>query len=226
MTVRICASIVASTMRDMERMMRRAERDGADFIEVRLDYIRGKYSLKEVRKLSTLPLIATNRHLMEGGLFEGSEEERFRLLSSAADLGFEFIDVELSTESSDERVKSLIDTGAQTIISAHIFDSTPNLSTLNSIFKKETSTHASVCKIVTSAKAFEDNLRCLKFVEKASQKANVICFCMGELGITSRLLSPLVGGYFTYASVQKGKEAAPGQLTISEMRRFYEVLGA
>jgi len=226
MSVKICASVTASAMRDVKRMMKRAERNGADLIEVRMDYIKEEYSLKEVRRLSSLPLIATNRPLREGGLYEGSEEERIRLLSSAADSDFDFIDVELSTEGSEEIVKRLVDTGAETIISSHIFDSTPSLSELNLVFKKELSTRADVCKIVTSAKEFEDNLRCLRFVEKASKKANVTSFCMGELGITSRLLSPLFGGCFTYASVEKGRESASGQLTVAEMRGFYEVLGA
>jgi 3-dehydroquinate dehydratase type I len=225
MTIKICASMNATTLRSLERMMRKAERDEADLIEVRMDYLREKGTTKVIRKLSDLPLIATNRPLREGGLFEGADEERIYQLFSAVDSDFDFIDIELSTKGSREVVKRLKDSGAQTIISSHVFDSTPNLSTLNLIFNKELKTRADVYKIVMSAKTFEDNLRCLRFVEKASKKAMVTCFCMDEVGITSRLLSPLFGGCFTYASVEKGKEAAPGQLTVAEMRRFYEILG-
>ena len=225
MTVKICASVTANSLQDMRRMMRNAERDGADLIEVRMDYLQGKYDLKEIRKFSDLPLIATNRPPREGGLFKGSEEERIRLLSSAVDSDFDFVDIELSTEESEEIVKKLKGRGVETIISSHLFDSNPNLATLNTIFRKEKSTHADVCKIVMSANEFVDNLTCLRFVEKTSRKANVVCFCVGEKGITSRLISPLFGGYFTYASVEVGKEAAPGQLTVAEMRKFYEVLG-
>lgn len=225
MTVKICASVTANNLRDMEKMISSAEKNGADLIEIRLDYIKCKYNLKEVRKLSVLPLIATIRPLREGGLFEGSEEERIRLLYSAVDSDFDFIDVELSSKGSEAIIKRMIDGGAGTIISSHIFDSTPNLSTLNLIFKRELSTHADICKITTLAKEFKDNFRCLKFVEESSRKAKVACICMGELGIISRLLSPLFGGCFTYASVEKGKEAAPGQLTVAEMRKFYEILG-
>lgn len=225
MTVKICAAVTARTLRDMDRMMRRAERDGADLIEVRLDHLRERCVLKEVRGLSALPMIATNRPSWEGGLFEGSEEERLHLLSVAADSDFEFIDVELSTEGSGKMVKRVMDAGAEAIISSHILDSTPSLSSLNKIFQKELSTQANICKIVTSATRFRDNLTCLGFVDKAYKKANTVCFCMGELGITSRLLSPLFGGHFTYASVEKGKESALGQLTVAELRSFYEVLG-
>jgi 3-dehydroquinate dehydratase len=48
---------------------------------------------------------------------------------------------------------------------------------------------------------------------------------MGELGKTSRLLSPLFGGFFTFASLERGKETAAGQLTVQEMKAVYETLG-
>jgi 3-dehydroquinate dehydratase len=48
---------------------------------------------------------------------------------------------------------------------------------------------------------------------------------MGELGRVSRLLSPLFGGFFTFASLELGSETAAGQMTIQEMRAAYELLG-
>ncbi|MFH0748347.1 MAG: type I 3-dehydroquinate dehydratase [Candidatus Bathyarchaeota archaeon] len=226
MTVKICATITGSTMREIERVIKKAEKDSADLIEIRIDYVQGKYSLRDVRKLSALPLIATNRPVRENGLFKGSEEERIRILSLAANSGFDFIDVELSTDDSKEIIKRMMDTGAKTIISSHILCSTPHLSTLDLILKRELETHATINKLVTFAKTFQDNLTILNFVQVSSKQSNIVCFCMGELGITSRLVTPLVGGFLTYASLQKGKESAVGQLTLSEMRRFYSVFGA
>ena len=225
MTVKICATITATTLCDMGKMIKKVERDGADLIEVRLDYLQEEYDLKDIRTLSALPLIATNRPLKEGGFFRSSEEERIGILLLAANLDFEFVDIELSIAASENLVKKIKEAGAEVIISSHISDSTPDLLTLNHFFKKALNTHADVCKLVTSATTFRDNITCLKFIGKAYKKANVVCFCMGELGVTSRLLSPLFGGYFTYASVEKGKESAPGQLTVAELRSFYQVLG-
>ena len=48
---------------------------------------------------------------------------------------------------------------------------------------------------------------------------------MGEHGKVSRLLSPLFGGFFTFASLEQGSETAPGQMSIKEMRSAYELLG-
>jgi 3-dehydroquinate dehydratase len=47
---------------------------------------------------------------------------------------------------------------------------------------------------------------------------------MGELGKTSRLLSPIFGAFFTFASLEKGSETAPGQISIKEMRTAYSLL--
>ena len=113
-------------MYDLEQMIKQAEKNGADFLEIRLDYIRGNYNPRDIRKLSKLPLIATNRPLKEGGLFEGPEKERIRMLSSSADSEFNFIDIELSSEGLAEIIQRIKDSGAEIIVSHHIFDSTPN----------------------------------------------------------------------------------------------------
>ena len=83
-----------------------------------------------------------------------------------------------------------------------------------------------VCKIVTTAKKIEDNLAVLNFVSAMSSKAKLVCFCMGEQGKVSRLLSPMFGAFFTFASLEQGSETAAGQMTIQEMRATYDLLGA
>jgi 3-dehydroquinate dehydratase len=48
---------------------------------------------------------------------------------------------------------------------------------------------------------------------------------MGELGKTSRLLSPVFGAFFTFACLDETRKTAKGQLTIEEMKQAYETLG-
>jgi 3-dehydroquinate dehydratase/shikimate dehydrogenase len=45
------------------------------------------------------------------------------------------------------------------------------------------------------------------------------------MGLLSRVLSPLAGGYFTYASIETGKESAPGQITVKELIKTYQIIG-
>jgi 3-dehydroquinate dehydratase len=44
---------------------------------------------------------------------------------------------------------------------------------------------------------------------------------MGPLGFASRILCPLFGGDFTYASIEAGKESASGQITAGDLRKIY-----
>jgi 3-dehydroquinate dehydratase type I len=93
------------------------------------------------------------------------------------------------------------------------------------VLDDEIASGASICKIVTAAKQIEDNLPVLSFVSFASTKAQLVCFCMGEHGKISRLLSPAFGAFFTFASLEKGKETATGQMSINEMHTVYDLLG-
>ena len=121
-------------------------------------------------------------------------------------------------------VKKIKALGAKSIVSNHNFTLTPRLSEITKIYKRMLSVKGDVCKIITTAKKIDDNLTCLRFVVEASKSNNVVCFCMGELGVISRVLSPIFGGYFTYASVGKGKESAVGQLTVAETKKIYELI--
>jgi 3-dehydroquinate dehydratase type I len=82
---------------------------------------------------------------------------------------------------------------------------------------------ADVCKVVTTGQRFEDNLAVLQLITNYP-KTKMVSFAMGPLGLASRILCPLVGGDFTYASMGKGKESAPGQITAGNLRAIYEMM--
>jgi 3-dehydroquinate dehydratase len=48
---------------------------------------------------------------------------------------------------------------------------------------------------------------------------------MGPLGVPSRVLSPMMGGCWTYASASVVGRVAPGQLTINQLREAYRLMG-
>ena len=56
---------------------------------------------------------------------------------------------------------------------------------------------------------------------RASAKVPTIGFCMGELGVYTRILAGKFGAPFTYATFNKDRELAPGQLSFDEMRNVY-----
>jgi len=77
--------------------------------------------------------------------------------------------------------------------------------------------------VVTTAQKFEDNLTVLQLIADFPQ-TKIVSFAMGPLGSVSRILCPLIGGYFTYASIEEGKESASGQVTIGDLKAIYEMV--
>lgn len=225
MTIRICVSFIPKNIDEALKLIKKAEKYKPDFIEVRLDQITEMERLAEIPSSTDIPLIATNRSVECGGRFRGSEEERINVLRKAARAGFNYVDIEVSTPDLKELTRELRSKGVKTIVSFHDFVGTPDYDELNKILEFQLESGAEICKIVTTAKKLEDNLILMNFLNQVSKKAKIICFAMGDLGKISRLLSPLFGGFFTIASLEKRGETAPGQLTIQELKTAYQALG-
>jgi 3-dehydroquinate dehydratase type I len=218
-TLRICVSILPATVAEALNSIEKAEDAEADFIEVRLDRLENRSALADVAAHGKAPKIAT---LMK---FPGTKTEQQQILLSAAKNGFEYVDTELTSPKLKDTVRKVQSSGAKPIVSFHDFAKTLSVSELNSVLEGEIASGADVCKIVTTAKRIEDNLTVLNFTSTACSRAKVVCFAMGDLGKVSRLLSPLFGGYFTFASLERGSETAAGQMTIKEIKDAYELLG-
>lgn len=230
MKVKVCVPIPSGSLREAFEMIRRAEEAGADIIEMRLDYLSPNITcsldvLGKIVKCTSIPLIATNRHPGQGGFCRLSEEERIRVLLRAAEAGFAYVDVELTTVGLGDIVSAVKAYGAKAIISFHNFDSTPEVHGLEEIVRAEVDAGADICKVVTMARSLDDSVRCLLFTREVSRRVELVCFAMGKYGLLSRVLSPLFGASFTYASLGEGLETAPGQLTIDDLREIYRRLG-
>lgn len=225
MTIRICVSFIPKNVDEALKLVKKAEKYKPDFIEVRLDQITERERLAEIPSSTDTPLIATNRSVECGGGFRGSEGERINVLRKAAYAGFNYVDIEVSTPNLKDFISELRSKEAKAIVSFHDFAGTPNCDELNKILEFQLESGAEICKIVTTAKKLEDNLTLMSFLNQVSKKAKIVCFAMGDLGKISRLLSPLFGGFFTIASLEKGGETAPGQLTIQELKTAYQALG-
>ena len=225
MTLRICVSILPKNNAEALRLIEKAESAQADLIEVRLDCLEESRSLQNLVKSTKIPLIATNKLKAERGFFSGTETDRQRTLLNAAKSGFEYVDVDFTSSKRSETIGKIKDLNVKSIISYHKFEGVLSVSAMEKILDEQIANGASVCKIVLNANQIEDNLPILSFVSFASAKANLVCFCMGEHGKTSRLLSTVFGAYFTFASLEKGSETASGQMSISEMRTAYSLLG-
>ncbi len=212
---RICAVIVDN---DLEAV-KRAE-PLVDLFEVRMDLIGDGWRemVEQLRK----PWIACNRSAEEGGSWRGSESKRRDALLKAVELGADIIDIELVTGNLKEIVP-LIKKKAKCLLSFHDLKGTPPLDRMREIVQRELETGADICKVIATARRFEDNLTVLQLISEFSG-IKIVSFAMGDLGLVSRVLCPLIGGDFTYASIEKGKESAAGQVTVKDLRKLYEMV--
>ena len=225
MKIQICTPIAAEKDSEAIRLIRKAEAMGADLIELRLDYLNNLRGVRKIMESTSLPIIATNRQHEQGGHRPQSEDRRIQALLDVADLGFQYVDVELTTANLESVMHKLKDIGVSSIVSFHDFKQTPNMTDLEKIVRSQMETRADICKIVTTANELNDSISCLLLTSKMSENTKIVCFAMGKKGILSRILCPLFGAPFTYASVGKGLETTSGQLSISDLKEIYRSLG-
>lgn len=216
----ICIPIIANTVEDALRDMAEASKL-ADIIEVRLDYIKNP-DLELFLKRRTKPVIFTNRPVREGGKFDGSEEERILFLKLAIQLQADFVDIEHDSihNIGKEALSRALRGKTRLIVSYHNFRETPG--DVAAIYQKLSQSGADIVKIVTYATDISDNIRIYRLLQGA--QVPLISFCMGEYGIMSRILYKRFGSYLTFASLRRGKESAPGQISIYEFLNTYRVL--
>ena len=230
MKPRICVSLAAKTPSEIPAMIRRAEEAEADLIEIRLDHLSTDLSdaarfFENLVKEASIPMIATNRQYEQGGLRPQAEDSRTQILIQAAEAGFQYVDVELTTAKLESLVEKIKSYGVKPIISFHDFKKTPSFQDMEKIVGSEINVGAEICKLITTACNTEDNLKCLLLTRKISRLAKIVCFAMGRKGLISRVLSPIFGGYFTFASLSNGAKTAPGQLSIDDLKSLYVKLG-
>lgn len=218
----LCVCLGESKISDLLEQLKRAGK-WADLIEIRLDKFErlDKEIIQKIESHSPCPLIWTLRKSSQGGLFQGTEEEHSQLLKSLLNpLTSSYIDLEADT--SETIIQSLKDffPHAKWIISWHDTKTTPH--DLDSLYRFVTKHHADFYKIVTTAQLTTDALRMLNFIQKHNQLKKKICgLCMGERGQSTRILGSIMGSPITYASLEKGKETAPGQITAGDLVDIY-----
>jgi 3-dehydroquinate dehydratase-1 len=212
---KLCASIINTDIQAIKTV-----EPLVDLFEVRIDLI-GDDWIKIAPRLHK-PWIACNRTVEEGGKWNGNEARRIEKLLQAIELGAQIVDVEHNAKNV-ENIIQFVKKRATCLISFHDFEKTPSLDTLKQIVQKELKQGADICKIVTTARSFEDNLTVLQLVREFPE-TRIVTFTMGPTGFMSRVLAPLVGADFTYGAVEKGKESAPGQIPVTDMFKIYEMM--
>jgi 3-dehydroquinate dehydratase I len=207
----------------MEKQAAHAFGLGADFVEIRFDFLKPDLlptALAAVKGIKDRAVF-TLRSNTEWSRFASSEEKRLEWLLRLAEEKPMLLDVELDTlRKNDELADSLEKQKTPVLVSWHDFEKTPPNDTIADMLS-EMRTYSNYVKVVTTAKSVEDALRLLEMYGVTTIGLHPIFFAMGEAGVISRVLCTLIGNApFTYASLEK--VIAPGQLTIQQMKNLYD----
>jgi 3-dehydroquinate dehydratase/shikimate dehydrogenase len=187
-------------------------RAGAQFVELRIDWLRRTPDIGRLLADRPTPVIVTCRRPEDGGRWRGTEEQRLMVLRQAIVDGVEYVDLEADTARSTPRYGK-----TKRIVSHHDFKQTPE--NLEEIHAELAKLDADFIKIVTMAKSPRDNVRMLRLLAEAERPT--IGFCMGDYGLISRVLCGKYGAPWTYAAFNRDREMAPGQLVFEDMRDLY-----
>lgn len=216
----ICASIKANNIKEVLNKIEKVDKK-VELFEIRTDYLKSTDNLKALSKYSDKIIIAIRT--------KGQNEvfNNFKKLISPTLLEFiklrpYFIDVEINSNIVEKILKISKKYDIKVLLSYHNFNQTPDLNELKNLELKAKEMSADAVKIVTYATRIKDNLTIIRLLSSAEMP--MVAFCMGELGKFSRVFSPFFGALFTYASVKRGEETAPGQLTVDELIRIWKEL--
>ncbi len=187
-------------------------------LEIRLDTME-EFDLGEILKSAPKPVMVTYRSKREGGNGRAHYATRVRLLREAIEKGADFVDVEFSMPLMYREPLFRNRKKTRVIMSRHILNGTPSGKALANLLGRMAATGADIVKIVSRARELEDNRRVLEMLPLARRLGiPLIAFCLGSRGRVSRILSPLLGGFLTFASLEEGEESAEGQLPAGEMK--------
>ncbi len=246
MKFNICVAvpIKSSDLEQNTTIIKKILTENPEFIELRFDYIDNKQKLTREFVEKLLKIIQTNtraiftmRDSSEGGQMELNNHERVQILETLIQAQPEYLDIEMNSDMSilKQIISLAVKNKVNLIFSNHDFEETQNyektvkiIDSFTNRLKNELKTDSkivdtSIYKIIFTAQNFEDNLIPLKVCKYFSEKnRKVICFCMGELGIFSRVSCVKSGSFLTYGSFED--KTAPGQINISKMRKFHQLL--
>jgi 3-dehydroquinate dehydratase/shikimate dehydrogenase len=199
----LCITVIGKTADEIRRARAAAEAD-ADLVELRLDSMDrpdAAAALEGRRK----PAIVTCRPLREGGMFDGPEEDRLRVLDEAHARGAEFIDLEWDALRAPVMQARA---GRGVVVSRHVFDCTPRNAA--AMMDHLRSHGAEVTKLAAMTERISD-LRTLLHAVRPGPSSVVIG--MGACGTATRVLASRFGSRWTYA----GDRVAPGQIPASRL---------
>lgn len=206
-----------------------------DIVEWRIDFFQDVQQTKivtdlshKLRKALNKPLLITFRTYKEGGELSLSDEKYFEIYDALIEHGcLDLIDLELFMPA--ERVAKTLEAaqkkGIKVIMCNHDFDKTPPKEEILSRLQQMQTKGADICKIAVMPQSSEDVLTLLEATREMYENyadRPLITMSMGALGMVSRISGQVFGSAATFGST--GTASAPGQISVTELRKIIDTL--
>ena len=233
-----------TSIKEVKPIIDKAIKSKPNLIELRFDYISDvkTLSVEFLRDLlNTIhphaAVIFTFRDSSEGGQIEIKQKDRLKILKMFIETKPDYLDIEMRTDKKilSEIINLTSQKGVKLIYSYHNFEKTLtyeegihlvqnfNEKLIQELSLEPKKLQDNIYKIIFTAQKFEDNLIPLKLCKEFSNSnQKIISFCMGTLGVFSRIACVISGSFLTYTSLEE--QTAPGQIEIKKMREIYGLI--
>jgi 3-dehydroquinate dehydratase/shikimate dehydrogenase len=219
---KICVPVFAETADELIAELTRAS-EFADVVELRIDSLDPNEIepfLEKFRaqfQFSGKHFLLTFRPREQGGFRDLSLQERDEFWCDGND-GFWGADYE-----EDVLEDSALSLAENIIASHHDFEGVPaNIDGIHQRLRDSSPRDDSIIKLAAQTDDISDGLPIWKLLRNV-EKGALIPIAMGEAGKWTRIMGPAFGAPLTYASLETGKENAPGQISVRDMIEVYRV---
>ncbi len=206
----VVVSILESTVEAARAAADRVE-PAADLLEFRLDALAQAdvAPLLEGRRKATIVACPLER---EGGRFRGAPAERLARLRAAAAAGASWVDIDWRAADSLGELPGR----CRRIVSYHDAEGMPADPAAALGFLRPLAGEKDLVKFVPRVDRLEDALRLARCVVEGGGR--LVGFGTGRAALLSRILAVAAGSPLVYAAPAPGRETAPGQPALADLR--------
>ncbi len=183
-----------------------------DLLEVRLDRFGKAPDLSDLLAHKPKPVIMSCRRVKDGGQWEGAEEERLTILRQCIISKADYVEIELDVASQIRPFPP-----AKRVISYTSLQETPE--DIADIYREAQSKNPDVIKLTTLARTPEEAWPLVQILARPSVPTVVVG--LGKPGLMLSVLGKKIGAPWTYAALERGMEAYPGQPTVGDLENIY-----
>ena len=207
----ICISIAQESRRLALADMLNAARQ-CDLLEIRLDRFGKSPDVGELLARKPRPVIFSCRRQQDGGSWQGTEDERLALLRQCIVSKADYVEIELDAA---DHIRRLPPT--KRVISYTNWRETP--ANIGEIYALAQTKNPDVIKLMTLARTPEEAWPLLQILARPALPT--VAVGVGKPGVMLSVLGRKIGAPWTYAALEKGMEAYPGQPTVNDLRQVY-----